>query len=268
MRRIISVASQKGGVGKTTTVLNLGFTMSRLGGRVLLVDGDPQGGIAIAVDLKKRTSKGMIDVLRGRCAPAEIIMTTKENTLAVAGIGALEPEDIPFLEAEAASGRLRALLGTLGSDFSTVFLDAPAGLGSLVTALLGASDGVLLISQCKTLSLKSLPAFLKLVQWVRQRGNPSLEFEGIVFSMVENSPYELQLHEMAQQMFPDDAVFKTTVPYDRAFEQASARAVPVAMLRGETTLRRVYLDLAMELKERLLRRDLGSDQDDEREGLF
>ncbi|MHB8881536.1 MAG: ParA family protein [Thermodesulfovibrionales bacterium] len=269
MRRIITIASQKGGVGKTTTTLNLGYNLSRLGGRVLIVDGDPQGGISIASNLKKKTSKGIIDVLKKECNPRDIVMTTRENTLSVVGIGTMEPEDVLFFEAEAARGRLKELLRTLSLDYSYVLVDAPAGVGGIVMALLSASDSVIMVVQCRTLSLKTLPSFLKLVQWVKGRQNALLVFEGVVITMLnEKNPYELQLYDEAKKMFPEEAFFRTMIPYDDLFEQASSRAVPIAMLRGGKKAGSIYMDLAMELKERELKREMGGEGDDDAEGLF
>ena len=171
MRRIITIASQKGGVGKTTTALNLGYNLSRLGGRVLIVDGDPQGGITIASNLKKRTTMGIVNVLKKECGPGDIVMTTRENTLSIAGIGAMEPEDVLFFEAEALKGSLKELLRSLSREYSYVIVDAPAGIGGIVTSLLGASDSVIMVVHCRTLSLKTLPSFLKLIQWVKDKQN-------------------------------------------------------------------------------------------------
>lgn len=269
MRKIITVASQKGGVGKTTTTLNLGYNLSRLGGRVLIVDGDPQGGISIASNLKKRTTRGIVNVLKGECSARDIIMTTKEDTLSIAGIGTTGPQDVILLEAEASGGKLKELLRSLSAGYSYVLVDAPAGVGGIVTALLGASDSVILLAQCRTLSLKTLPSFLKLVEWVRENRNGSLGFEGVVFTMInEKNAYELQLRDEAEKMFPEGALFRATIPYDDFFERASARSVPVAMLRDGRNAGSYYMNLAMELKERELKRELGGERDEDADGLF
>lgn len=269
MRRIITIASQKGGVGKTTTALNLGYNLSRLGGRVLIVDGDPQGGISIASNLKKRTTKGIIDVLKKECRPQDIVMTTKENTLSIVGIGAMEPEDVLLFEAEATKGNLKELLRSLSLEYSYVLVDAPAGVGGIVMALLSASDSVIMVVQCRTLSLKTLPSFLKLVHWVKDRQNPALIFEGVVITMMNaTNPYELQLYDEAKKIFPEEAFFRTMIPYDDLFEQASSRAVPITMLRGGKNTGSMYMDLAMELKEKELKREVGGEGDDDSQGLF
>jgi chromosome partitioning protein len=269
MRRIITIASQKGGVGKTTTALNLGYNLSRLGGRVLIVDGDPQGGITIASNLKKRTTLGIVNVLKKECRPEDIVMTTRENTLSVAGIGAMEPEDVLFFEAEAVKGSLKKLLRDLSQEYSYVIVDAPAGIGGIVTSLLSASDSVIMVVHCRTLSLKTLPSFLKLIQWVQGNHNASLQFEGIIFNMMNGkNPYELQLYDETRKMFPEEAFFRTVVPYDDLFEQASTKSVPIAMIRGGKQPGRFYMELAMELKERELKREMGGDRDEDIEGLF
>jgi chromosome partitioning protein len=256
-------------VGKTTTALNLGYNLSRLGGRVLIVDGDPQGGTTIASNLKKRTTKGLINVLKKECNPSDVVMTTKENTLSIVGIGAMEPEDVLLFEAEANRGTLKELLRSMSHEYSYVLVDAPAGVGGIVMALLNASDSVIMVVQCRTLSLKTLPSFLKLVQWVRSKQNASLHFEGVVFTMMdEKNPYELQLYDEAKKMFPAEAILRTMVPYSDLFEQASTRAVHIAMVRGGKEMGSVYMDLAMELKERELKREMGGETDDDSEGLF
>ena len=87
MARILAVASQKGGVGKTTTALNLSFSLRHMGVKVLIIDADPQGGLAVASNLKKKTKQGMVNVLKGECKPDDIIMFTKNKELAIVGMG-------------------------------------------------------------------------------------------------------------------------------------------------------------------------------------
>lgn len=269
MRKIISFAGQKGGAGKTTATLNIAYNLSRLGGRVLIIDADPQGGIAVATNLKKRTNLGLIDVMKKQCSPQEIVMTTRENTLSIAGVGIADPDDVALFETEAAKGTLRDLLRRLSLDYSYTLIDAPAGIGGIVTALLSSSDSVILVTQSRTLSLKTLPSFLKLIQWVRTKYGVPLHFEGIICNMIEkNNPFELQLFDETKKMFPPEAFFETTIPYDLLFEQASARAVPVAMLRQGAELSNIYMRLALELKEREMKRENGGGLDDSVEGLF
>jgi chromosome partitioning protein len=270
MTRIITVASQKGGVGKTTTTLNFGYSLSRLGSRVLLVDTDPQGSIALATNLKKRTQYGMVQVLRGELPLGKVLSITKDRKMAILGVGALQPEDPILLEDAARNGNLKALIAECAPGFDHVILDAPAGVGSLTSSLLEVSQGVLLVLRAQTLAIKSLPVFLRLLHHIRETRNPQLVLEGILFSMrhlesaVENENCGEFLHGLPSQLF-----FETQIPHDERFEQASGKSVPLALLRGGEDLARVFMDLAMEFKAREARRvSPEGDQDESTDGLL
>lgn len=261
MGKIICIASQKGGVGKTTTALNLGFCLSRIGSRVLLVDGDPQAGMTIATNLRKRTDKGLIHVIRDNLPLSEIVMTTRDHTLSVAGIGQLAPEDVFLLEECAHSDALPQALRKVAENFDYVVIDAPAGIGSLVTAFLSASDGAILVVAPRLLALKTLPSFLTLVQWIRERRNPALQLDGVLVTMHNPlSAAENQLYEELRAAFPGEIFFRTTVPIDESFERASIRSIPVALLPDSQAASKPYFDLAMELKERELLQKGGTDE--------
>ncbi len=267
MAKILAVASQKGGVGKTTTALNLGFSMRHLGSKVLIIDGDPQGGMAIASNLKRRTELGLVDVMKGECGPEDIVMLTKDKAIAIAGVGRMDPEKVVFLENEARQGQLTTLIHTLAQGFDYTIIDTPAGVGGIVNALLRASDGVLLMVQARSLSLKTLPHFLKLVNWIKKNGHPSLTLEGVVLTMVHpNSVLEMKIREEMKSFIPERLFIKTVIPFNELFEQASIRAVPVVMLRNGLKAYRPYINLAMELKEREYEKEDTSDEDGP--GLF
>lgn len=267
MGRTISIASQKGGVGKTTTALNLGYSLCRLGHRVLLVDCDPQGGMALATNLRKRTSAGLIDMMRDGAPVSDVVMTTRNPALAVAGIGRLEPEEVFFLEQAARAGGFGYALKKVGEGFDYTILDAPAGVGAIVTAALSASDGVLLTVVPRVLTLKSLPSFLSLVRHVREGGNPDLALEGVLVTMFSGSESDTAITRELRESFPPEVFFRTMIPLDDTFEQASIRSVPVALQAGGDEAAKRYRELALELKERELLREGGSD-DEHLAGLF
>ena len=143
MARIVTVGSHKGGVGKTTTVLNLGHAFSRLGRRVLIVDADPQGGLALASNLKARARAGLAQALRGEATREQIVATTRDGLLSVAGAGGDQNTDVLELEAAAASGALGQLLRRLADGQDLVLVDAPAGVGRYLHGLLLAMYDVL-----------------------------------------------------------------------------------------------------------------------------
>ena len=269
MGKIISIASQKGGVGKTTTTLNLGFSLSRFGNRVLLIDGDPQGGMTIASNVKRRTTLGIIDLLKGGHGLGDIVMQTRDRTLSVAGIGRLEPEDVFLLEEAAKDGRLGKIIKAVASKFDYVLLDAPAGVGGIVTALLTVSDSVILVVLCKTLSLKTLPSFLTMTKWVRDNKNPQLKLEGIVFSMLDRrNPIEAELLAEFKTSLPEEIFFKSLLPFDELIEKASGRSFPVALMPDSQQANKYYIDLALELKEREMLAQTGGGADEQNTGLF
>jgi len=269
MGRVLTVASQKGGVGKTTTVLNLGYTLARLGNRVLLVDADPQGGIAIASNLRKKTNLGLAQLLQEQVSPSEVIIPTRSGSMSVLGSGVSEPGHTVWIEDAARTGRLEAVIESVSAGFDYVFLDAPAGVGGIVTALLGKSEGVILMLRCRSLLLKSLPIFLKLVRHVRSERNPDLRLEGALVTMWDGgNPLETDILNELVGTVPEALFFRTVIPNDPKFEEASLRAVPIILLHGGRETARPYLELALELKERELLRGTGGDGNEHAEGLF
>ena len=273
MARVITVGSQKGGVGKSTTVLNLGYSLSRLGQRVLLVDADPQGGMSIATNLNRRSAQGLVQVLKGESAPFAAVVYSRERALAGLNTGIVEAEDAFYFEVACQANRLAPIFEALDRDFDYLLVDAPAGVGSIVHGLLLASQGVVLVVRCQTLLVKSLPAFLKVVQHVRETGNPDLRLTGALMTMRNpQDAFDEQLsHELAES-FPPEVFFKTQIPFDPVYEMASQHSVPVARLKGALTGARVaaqaYTDLALEFRERDEACRAGAPADEDVEGLF
>lgn len=266
MGKIVAVASQKGGVGKTTTTLNLGFALSRLGGRVLLIDGDPQGSLGAATDLRRRTELGLLQLLRGEARASEVIAPSRDGALAVLGTGAKDPDDFKELEQRLCDASFASTLRGLAEPFSHAVLDAPSGVGRLTTALLLASDGVILPIVPRGLAVKTLPAFLKTIHQVRRGGHAKLRIDGIVIGMVHpGSAAEARLVEELRASLPEDVLFQTVIPHDEVFEEATSRGLPVLMVPGGKAVARAYLDLALELRERAFGIE---DQDGETAGLF
>lgn len=269
MGKIITIASQKGGVGKTTTALNFAYSLSRLGERVLLLDTDPQGGMSIATNIRKKTNLGLFNYLAGDCKIKDIAFYTREKKLAIMGFGTANPEAAIQMETWAKEGLLGSTLERFSEHFDYLIIDSPAGLGSLVTALLSASDGVILATQCKVLSLKTLAQMLSLVSWVRTNSTPDLQLEGIVLTM-RNLGNETENAMFAEIIsgFPKELFFNTTIAYDPVFESAGLRAIPVAMLKAGQTAAKNYFALATEYKEREMLAQAKGDDDDLDSGLF
>ena len=265
--RITTIASQKGGVGKTTITLNLAYSVSRFGRDVLVIDGDPQGGMSAATNVRSRNILGIIDCLRGRCRPDDAITHTRDRTMAFLGMGHMEPDDIFFVEAEAMSGNLGKFIKSVAHNFSQVFIDAPPGTGSIVREYLAISQGVLIILTPSSLSLKGLPCMLKLIKWLHHHRNPGLQLRGVILNMVHDDESGTETLADIRQIIPDDVLYKTMIPWDGRFEQASRQSIPMAMITQADSFSRLFMDLTIEFKERELR-DLIGAEDHETPGLF
>jgi chromosome partitioning protein len=269
MGKVITIASQKGGVGKTTTALNLGYSLSRLGHRVLLLDADPQGGMTLATNLKRRTDRGLINMLMEEGLPGEIVMQTRDGVLSVAGIGRLEPEDVFMLDEFARNGKLTLAVKSLANGFDYLIVDAPGGVGGCVGSLLAASDGVIAVVLSRALSIKSLPLLLNLIRWVREHRQPALALEGVLLTMVDDrSEIEAELCRELRASLPEQLFFRSTIPYLGVFEKASVRSLPVGMLADGERAGRHYLELAWEIRERELRDKVAGGEDEHAAGLF
>lgn len=250
MKKIIAIASQKGGVGKTTTALNLGYSLSMAGEKVLIIDGDPQGGVALSCGLKAKTAKGLVHALRKDLEnPADVIEFLRKDQLAVAGVGIEESEDIDFFEKAAESGELGELIKMLAADFDYVLIDAPVGVGSIVKALLAVSDSYIVVINCKAGTVKSLPRLIRLTHWLKNNVNERLELQGILTSMFNSeSESEVKIYNHFKARLPAGYFFSLAIPNDPAFEAASIKSLPVAMLNNGKELGAAYMQLALEIQ--------------------
>ncbi|MCP4151345.1 MAG: ParA family protein [bacterium] len=265
MGKIITVASQKGGVGKTTTALNLAYSLTRCGARVMLIDADPQGALAIATNLKKKTQFGLIDLLKNTAGPEEVIALTKDKTMAIVGMGELNPDVVLLFENEARNGSLGLIIQPLTRGFDYVIIDAPAGIGGIVSSLLSISDSYILAVNCRAISLKTIPLFLKLVKRIKTNHNSKLNIEGVLITMINNeSEIQKEIFNQIKNALPMEVFFKTVIPYDDFYEKASLHSVPVALMPKGTESARPYMELAQEIKNK----KNGGDDEEHIIGLF
>ncbi|GBC61118.1 ParA family protein [Desulfonema ishimotonii] len=268
MGKIITVASHKGGVGKTTTALNIGFSLSRFGQKVLLVDSDPQGGMTIASNLKKRTTLGMVSLLRNDVKPQEVVIPTRDGKMGVLGSGISEPEDVFLFEREARKGTLGKMITAISEGYDYTFIDAPAGVSGVTAALLGISSSVLVPISCQILAVRTLPVFLKLLQKIRRKVNPGLLLEGVVVTMIDDGEAGAEIFREIEENFPPSVLFGNMIPFDESFEIASMKSLPVGLLPGGEEAAQAYMDLAVEFKTREMNLNKKGTRDEDAEGLF
>lgn len=188
MCRVIAVANQKGGVGKTTTSINLGVGLARLGQRVLLVDSDPQGHLTLGLGFSKThraTLKNMMEnIIMGiEFDPKEAILSHQEGVDVIPSNKLLTGMDMSLITVEDREKVLREYLGLLEKDYDYILIDCMPSLGMLTINAMSAADSVLIPVQPQYYAADGLTELLKVVKGTKQRYNPKIEIEGILFTM-------------------------------------------------------------------------------------
>lgn len=262
--RVLVVANQKGGVGKTTTAINLGTALAAIGERVLIVDLDPQGNAStgLGIDQKSRAAS-TYDVLLGERTLAEVILPTAVPRLCVA------PSTLDLLGVELEiSGdkdrtfKLRAALQALAQEqmsredrFTYVLIDCPPSLNLLTVNALAASDSVVVPLQCEFFALEGLSQLLKTVDQVRRALNPRLTIHGVVLTMFDpRNNLATQVVEDVRA-FMGDKVYQTIIPRNVRVSEAPSHGKPVLLYDLKCNGSQAYLRLASEViqRERALR---------------
>lgn len=230
--KIISVANQKGGVGKTTTTINLGAALARLGKRVLLIDLDPQGnastGLGIDVHMRSTTT---YDILSGDAVPSDAAQKTSvDDLLLIPATTDLSSADIYLLSNEKRSFMLHDALhqpdiDTLDLDY--ILIDCPPSLNILTVNALIASDSVVVPLQSEFFALEGLSQLMLTVREVRQTANPSLRIEGVALTMYDKRNNLCQQVEADARANLNDLVFKTVIPRNVRLSEAPSFALPV-----------------------------------------
>jgi chromosome partitioning protein len=257
MARRVVIASQKGGVGKTTVALNLAVALAERGRRTLLADLDPQGAIGLSLAKADTELAGIAELLAGVASPAQAVVATRLPGLRLLPRGRLDATDVDAFETAVASpGALDKALDACDPSCDVVVVDTPSGLGRVTTAALASADYALLVFQTESLSLRSIGQGLRVVEHVQTTRNPRLRLLGILPTLVERERHGS--HAVLSEIwdgFPD--ALETIVPRTDAFARASALGVPVGFLGGNDggpEARRFDL-LADELEGRMNRLD-------------
>jgi chromosome partitioning protein len=256
--RVLSVANQKGGVGKTTTAINLGTALAAIGERVLIIDLDPQGNAStgLGIDRKSR-SRSTYDVLAGEATLRDSILTTSVPRLHIAA----STLDLAGLELEISSARDRAVrlrnaLGKLnedaaeGTDYTYVLVDCPPSLNLLTVNAMAASDAVLVPLQCEFFALEGLSQLLKTVDQVKELLNPRLTIHGIVLTMFD-ARNNLSNQVVADvREFMGAKVYDTVIPRNVRISEAPSYGKPVLVYDLKCAGSDAYLRLATEVIQR------------------
>ncbi|HEY5218696.1 MAG TPA: ParA family protein [Gemmatimonadaceae bacterium] len=256
MKRILAVVSQKGGVGKTTTAINIAAAFARRGVKTLLVDMDPQGSVRFGVGLQgPGTGAGIADYLAGAKDLQEIMRTTALPFLRVmlAGSVADSGDHAAYQALVASSTRLGELLSSARDGGYLVIVDTPPGLGPVVHRLFGVADRVLVPLQCEPLALQTTSQILKGIRTAVSE-HPKLKLEGIVLTMYEEqNALSKRIAGYVRQQLPADLVFDVMIPRTPATVEAFAAGQPVVLRTPDDPAAVAYGVLADVLAPRLTR---------------
>jgi chromosome partitioning protein len=253
MKRVIAVANQKGGVGKTTTAVNLAASLTATKRRVLLIDLDPQGNATMGCGVDKNSqARTSCDVLLGECGAVEALVAVEYGGFM------LMPANQDLTAAEVrlltmTGGRefkLRNALSSVREDFDVILVDCPPSLNMLTVNALVASDSVMVPMQCEYYALEGLSSLLQTIDHVRDSINPGLEIEGLLRTMFD--PRNNLSNEVSAQLIEhfQDKVFRTVIPRNVRLAEAPSFGKPALFHDRESRGAMAYLALAGEMIRR------------------
>ncbi len=249
MGRVISIASQKGGVGKTTTAINLGACLAQESKRVLVVDIDPQGNATSGLGINGNDQRlTTYEVLIGQSEMRPAVMPTALATLDLLPAGQrLSGAEVELVGMMARETRLKACLAKVASDYDYVLVDSPPSLGLLTINSLTASDSVLIPLQCEYLALEGLTQLIGAIRLVQDHLNPALRIEGVLLTMYDaRLNLSQQVAEEARKFF-SDRVYKTVIPRNVRLSEAPSFGKPIVLYDPHSTGAERYRELALEV---------------------
>ena len=251
MAKIFCVANQKGGVGKTTTTVNLAAGLAKVGQRVLMVDLDPQGNATMGSGIEKRElSASVTDVLLGEATPQQALVRCDDGYDLLPGNIDLTAAELQLMDATNREGRLKAALETLRGGYDFVLIDCPPSLSVLTLNALTAADSVLVPMQCEYYALEGLSALIDTIEGLKGRFNPQLEIEGVLRTMfdVRNNLANAVSAELTNHF--GDLVFRTIVPRNVRLAEAPSHGQSILGYDKASRGSVAYLGLAGEVLRR------------------
>lgn len=251
MSKIIAIANQKGGVGKTTTNVNVSACLAVLGKKVLTIDIDPQGNTSSGLGIdKNHIEKSIYDVLINGISPKEAIVHTAVANLDIIvsniQLAGAEVELVPMMSRETI---LKRALDEIKDDYDYIFIDCPPSLGLITINALTASNKLLVPIQCEYYALEGLTQLVNTVKLVQRNLNPSLEIEGVVLTMFDaRTNLSIQVVSEVKKYFRNK-VYTTIIPRNVRLGEAPSHGVPIIVYDPKCAGAEAYSDLAMEILE-------------------
>lgn len=252
MGRIIAVANQKGGVGKTTTTINLSACLAEKGKNILTIDIDPQGNTSSGLGVKKNElSFTVYDLIIGNCSIEEcLIENVYENLSLLPSNVNLAGAEIELIGVEEREFILKKEIEKIRDKYDFIIIDCPPSLNTLTVNAMTTADTVLVPIQCEYYALEGLSQLIHTINLVRQRLNPQLEIEGVVFTMYDaRTNLSLQVVENVKQNLEQN-IYKTIIPRNVRLAEAPSHGLPINIYDPKSAGAEGYRDLADEVIEK------------------
>ena len=248
MGKVISVANQKGGVGKTTTAVNLSTLLAKRGKKVLLIDTDPQGNATSGLGVTKEVELSVYDILVGETTFEETVQDTEVKNLKVCPSNiSLAGAEVELVSMMSREQRLKVKLDAVKEQYDFIIIDCPPSLGLVTLNAFTASDSVLIPVQCEYFALEGLGQLLNTVNLVKKHLNKNLEIEGALLTMYDaRTNLSNQVVKEVKKYF-EDKVYKTVIPRNVRLSEAPSYGMPISIYDPKSKGAKAYDKFAKEL---------------------